>query len=283
MMNDKMRAQPDDAPGDPASPVDAWSDEAMRLRIEQILRLDALAAGLAHEIRNPLATIMQAGDFIDRRECSRSPEIAAAVDSIREGVRRIEAAVSRLEQRASSQTDLSSVNLNRLVAAAIDARRDELQAAVITAEVDLGPDVPEIAVDVPSVRHLLDRLVSLALARVRSPEALRGAFRFLGARTRLGSFQGQRRNDRRPGMIMPGEPCILLEIEGTAGSAARSATTKWPGPEAIGAAGLPTDERRCLRLAQSIMDVHLGAFQMFLGPSDSADILMVAAFRRFSP
>jgi PAS domain S-box-containing protein len=68
-------------------------------RVEQLARFSELAAGLAHEIKNPLAGIQGAVDILIQRRNQDDPE-RAVLENVRREVRRIDDTVYALLERA---------------------------------------------------------------------------------------------------------------------------------------------------------------------------------------
>lgn len=104
-------------------------------RVEQLARFGELSAGLAHEIKNPLAGIQGAVDILIQR---RSPADAEreVLEGVRREVRRIDAIVHSLLDRARprefhfqpaslNETVLRAVNLAKYQAASISAGRGQ--------------------------------------------------------------------------------------------------------------------------------------------------------------
>ncbi|MBI3422206.1 MAG: PAS domain-containing protein [Acidobacteria bacterium] len=77
--------------------------EREQSRIEQIARLGELVAGLAHEIKNPLAGIQGAVDILIQRRLPEDPE-RAVLENVRHEVNRIDSAIQLLLSRARPRT-----------------------------------------------------------------------------------------------------------------------------------------------------------------------------------
>jgi PAS domain S-box-containing protein len=73
--------------------------EREQARVEQLARLGELMAGLAHEIKNPLAGIQGAVDILLQRRLPQDPE-RAVLEDVRREVARIDRAIQLLLNRA---------------------------------------------------------------------------------------------------------------------------------------------------------------------------------------
>ena len=117
---------------------------ARLVRTSRLASVGSLAAGVAHEVNNPLTWTIQNLVSLDR-ECSRlgshgsvdaSPErLGAMVKGALDGARRVQSIASRMEALASVGDELSGpVRINRVMAAALDLTRSQLLTRARVAE-----------------------------------------------------------------------------------------------------------------------------------------------------
>ncbi|MDX2029037.1 MAG: ATP-binding protein [Blastocatellia bacterium] len=83
--------------------TDIVAHERDLARVEQLARLGELAAGLAHEIKNPLAGIQGVVDILIQRRAGNDPE-REALEGVRREVGRIDAIIHMLLDRARPRT-----------------------------------------------------------------------------------------------------------------------------------------------------------------------------------
>ena len=83
--------------------TDVVAHERDLARVEQLARLGELAAGLAHEIKNPLAGIQGVVDILIQRRPTSDPE-RDALEGVRREVGRIDAIIHMLLDRARPRT-----------------------------------------------------------------------------------------------------------------------------------------------------------------------------------
>lgn len=169
----------------------ARDDRALRMTQAQLQLADrmatmgTLAAGVAHEINNPLSFVLGNLEFIDEELAEPDPldqdrreELVAAVKASVEGARRVQRIVRDLKtfSRSSDET-VEMVDINALVESALGMIHNELRhhARVVK---HLG-DVPAVLANEGRLAQVLlnllqnaAQLVRLARRRTREPVAL---------------------------------------------------------------------------------------------------------------
>ncbi len=129
-------------------------------RSERLAALGKLIAGVAHEVRNPLAGIRGITQLW-RRGLGLGNE---GFDHLIDEVDRLEGIVSRLLQfsRADAQ-DLTPGDLNIVAAEAARLAEDRAREQEIRVELDLEPDLPPIQMAPPALVQVLRNLTTNAL------------------------------------------------------------------------------------------------------------------------
>lgn len=130
--------------------------QAVLQRAAQISLVGELAAGLAHEVKNPLAGIQGAVDILIRRRDPNDPE-REALEGIRHEVTRIDGTVRALLERArpravsTSQTSLTELALravavarSQAISAAARGRRIQVEFEAPAEDIVLDADAPQI-------------------------------------------------------------------------------------------------------------------------------------------
>jgi two-component system sensor histidine kinase HydH len=129
-------------------------------RSERLAALGKLLAGVAHEVRNPLAGI-RAITQLWRRGLGLGDE---GFDHLIDEVDRLEGIVSRLLQfsRADAQ-DLAPGDLNTVAAEAARLAEDRAREQEIRVELDLEPDLPPVEMAPPALVQVLRNLTTNAM------------------------------------------------------------------------------------------------------------------------
>ena len=128
-------------------------------RTQKMATLGELAAGLAHEIRNPLTGIAAAAEVI-RGELEKEDPRREIFDEINEQASRLEKLVSNLLQFASlSPPQFSFLDLHEIVDKTVDLFSYEIQKQKITMEKEFPPNLPPIYADPKQIQQGLMNIV----------------------------------------------------------------------------------------------------------------------------
>jgi signal transduction histidine kinase len=133
-----------------------------RLEQEKSVLLEEMAPVLAHEIRNPLASIKGAAQYL-RSESSRE-EDSRLLDVIIEEVNRLNRVVGQFLQYARPyRPNLQSHDVNGVVAKALSIARMNSAADRVVFEEDLRSDLPGVPLDAEQMIQVILNMVLNAL------------------------------------------------------------------------------------------------------------------------
>ncbi|MCF7943343.1 MAG: PAS domain S-box protein [Spirochaetia bacterium] len=143
--------------------------EAQFRRAENLASLTTLAAGVAHEIKNPLASIgihiqlmkkeLQGSGCIDKES---GEEYLAIIDEEIERLNSI--VVDFLFAVRPMDTRLKSENINKLSEDMLEFVKYELEEHNVTTELHLSPNIPKIEIDQKYMKQVLLNIIKNAIA-----------------------------------------------------------------------------------------------------------------------
>jgi len=129
-------------------------EEAVR-RAEKLAAIGSLAAGVAHEIRNPLSSIKAAATYFGQ-QFDEGSDAARMSEIMIQEVERLNRAVTQLlEYARPSQLAIREVDLPELVRRSLELVRQDAQAKGISVEVDLDSAPPVARLDPDRVTQAL--------------------------------------------------------------------------------------------------------------------------------
>jgi PAS domain S-box-containing protein len=157
--------------------------EARRLqqsiqRTEKLASLGQLAAGVAHEINNPLGVILTYTDLL-KKELAGQTEPRQDVETIEKHTltcKRIVADLLKFARSESTQRQLTS--LNRCLEEALGMMTHELSHGHIAVQLDLDPDLPLINVDADKMKQVFLNLLMNARQAIGESGEIRVATSF---------------------------------------------------------------------------------------------------------
>lgn len=140
-------------------------------RAAQLSLIGELAAGLAHEIKNPLAGIQGTVDILIRRRDSNDPE-SEALKGIRHEVERIDATVRALLDRARPRAlSTRSTSLTELTSKAVSLARAQITSATaqgrrVSLQFEPPPEDIVLAIDGAQIEDAVLNLIINAIEAI---------------------------------------------------------------------------------------------------------------------
>ena len=142
-------------------------------RAEHLATLGELAAGLAHEIRNPLAGIAGVIEIIGRDLPSTSPA-RAVVKDVRLEIAQINRILTDLLETARPHPpQICMSDLNTTVEHAVMLARQQVLSKPIKIELQQAPELPEVEHDSDQIHQVLLNLLLNAVQAMEGPGTVR--------------------------------------------------------------------------------------------------------------
>ena len=130
---------------------------------DRLAALGEMAAGLAHEIRNPLGAIKASAQYLTEpgHDTRGQQEF---LDIIVDEVNRLNRVVgSFLDYAKPAQSDGEAIVVNEAITKTLQLLRPECEHEKVALESNLGEDLPKVRIDVEHLRQVLINLVRNAL------------------------------------------------------------------------------------------------------------------------
>ena len=248
--------------------------QATQLQLIQAAKLESvgtLAAGVAHEVKNPLQSILMGVDYLTNNLAGADGNTSIVLNDMREAVTRANKIIRGLLQfSAPADFEPQAEDLNAIVDRSLWLMNNELVTSPITVVRQLGADLPPVRLDGSKIEQVLINLFINALQAMPQSGVLTVA-------TRGGRF-GEDLALSGPAFAQfkPGDPVVIAEVRDTGKGIPDEAlprifepffTTK---PRGVGS-GLG------LSIAKKIMDLHGGAIHVRNHPPGG--VLVTLLFR----
>ncbi len=132
--------------------------ETQLLRSERFVALGEMAAGVAHEIKNPLNAIMGFSKRLSNK--LEDPALKKYADIIASEVARIDGIVNEvLDYSRPDQIHPESADINQIMAETIQFLNEKWESAGLTLEQSLSPLLPTVPLDIPKIRQVALNLI----------------------------------------------------------------------------------------------------------------------------
>jgi len=243
------------------------------LAAERIQSIGRLAAGVAHEVRNPLNILSAGLDYLASEPAVTADSgVAEILKEMHEAIRRADAVICALMEN-SDQTSLVLAEADILAAIenALAHFSEEIASAQIKVQRDLGPDVPRLRLDRDKIEQAFGAIFLNAIQAMPSGGCLsvRTEVKKL-AREEIEWDAGIRSGER----LHVGDEVVLIEVLDTGSGITPGAMQKIFDPffttkETGKGAGLG------LTICQKIIELHRGAIEVSNRPEGGTRIRVI--------
>lgn len=132
------------------------------VQADKLVLLGQLSAGVAHEIRNPLAAVNLNLQILQRKIAQDAPEYSYIKTAL-QGVDRISRIVEvTLNFSRPAMPDVQKININSIVPQTLDLVASVLKRKDITVNVSLYDSLPLVAIDAKQIQQVLINLITNA-------------------------------------------------------------------------------------------------------------------------
>jgi two-component system NtrC family sensor kinase len=133
------------------------------IQSEKMSAIGQLIAGVAHDLNNPLASVVGFADYLVENAGTAPPELIEPLRAIQQEAERAANIVKNLlgfARKQERRRQLASVR--DLVSSTLLLLRNQLVAGKIETELDLDPGVPDVCVDANQIRQVFVNLINNA-------------------------------------------------------------------------------------------------------------------------
>lgn len=183
-------------------------DEEQARRKERLASLGELSAGVAHEIRNPLAGIGAAAQVL-RKRLGDDPDRTRFTDVILEEVTRLDKIVDNLLRFARpAQPHLAEASLVECIQRAVALVEGMAQERGVRVETRLDPEIPRLFLDADQIVQVLLNVIQNGLQAMSDG----GVLSIMLRRTRKPPYVRRRAGRRATDPVEPPEPARAIEF-----------------------------------------------------------------------
>jgi signal transduction histidine kinase len=175
-------------------------EERERLR-DRLAALGEMAAAIAHEVKNPLASIEVMAGVMKRQLTDRADALETLDDIIKEAKMANAIVVEVLEFVRPIQLQVERAALDEVIKDSITLAEGKRRRGAVTIDTDLGEDVPELLADPHQLRQLFSNLLA-------------NAFEALGGEGHVDIRGALLPGDDEPaGAVDPQPPQVVVEVK----------------------------------------------------------------------
>ncbi|MBI4846603.1 MAG: PAS domain S-box protein [Candidatus Omnitrophica bacterium] len=182
--------------------------QAAKMRI-----VGSLASGVAHEVKNPLGTIMQGLSYIDKKIDKSDRNMLFALNSMNDAVNKADSIIRGLLDFARvTELNLSQVNLENIIDDSLLLVKYRLVQCRIEVEKDIQKGLPKLNIDRNKIEQVFVNIFLNAAQEMSAKGEGNITVRiFEKILVEHDPGVGQRRSD----VFKPGEAVVITEIEDT--------------------------------------------------------------------
>ena len=181
------------------------------IQAEKMESIGTLAAGVAHEVKNPLAILQMGVNYLAKKVSAADENVTMVLQEMREAITRADA-ITRglLDFAASKQLAVKPEDFNHLIQDTLKMVRHEFSKKGIEVVRQLGNDLPKVAVDKTQIQQVFVNIFVNAVHAMPGGGTLT-VRTYAKQITETTHSEGSRKSDR----LWLGETAVVAEVEDT--------------------------------------------------------------------
>jgi PAS domain S-box-containing protein len=181
------------------------------IQAEKMESIGTLAAGVAHEVKNPLAILQMGINYLAKKNQSGDDNVAMVLQEMKEAITRADSIMrGLLDFAASKQLAVKPEDFNQLILDTLKMVRHELNKNRIEVVKDLAEPLPKVAVDKTQIQQVFVNLFVNAIHAM--PQGGRLSVRtYAKQMTETTHHEGSRKADH----FWVGDTAVVAEVEDT--------------------------------------------------------------------
>lgn len=187
--------------------------QMLLIRAEKMETVGRLAAGVAHEVKNPLAILLSGIEYLEQTPAAHDGTIGLVLKDMREALSRADSVIrGLLDFAAAQELGVQPENLNEVIERPLALLRHDFAKAEVTVVKELAEDLPLVQVDRNKIEQVFLNLFLNAIQAM--PQGGRLTVRTsvrLASAAEVASDHGTRGTDR----FRMGARQVVVEVEDT--------------------------------------------------------------------
>lgn len=133
------------------------------IEMEKMHTIGQMAAGIAHEVKNPLAVIRMGVDFFSNHPDAGTEPTATILRDMQDALHRADGIImGLLDFSAPGKVELRPTDLNMLLRSSLNLVRHELKSPLFTVRPELCENLPPVLVDINKIKQVFVNILTNA-------------------------------------------------------------------------------------------------------------------------
>ena len=187
------------------------SAQLQLIQAEKMESIGTLAAGVAHEVKNPLAILLMGVNYLNRKVSGPDDNVNTVLKEMRDAIERADS-ITRglLNFSASRQLDMKPHDFNEVIDETLKLVRHALQSHQVELIREFGDKLPSVSVDKNQIQQVFVNIFMNAIQAMPDGGKLR-VRTYTTQLTETTHFEGMRKVDR----LWVGQMVVVAEVEDT--------------------------------------------------------------------